>query len=96
MKRCTVRICPKITIKEVIEKIFGKCALKAYVVTKNPQTGIEEFKDITRMSLSRSYLEYPEENHSPKNTAISAKNIVQNGNNLLKSVMNMWSDAFYW
>ncbi|XP_074033041.1 uncharacterized protein [Leptinotarsa decemlineata] len=96
IKRCTVRICSKINVKEVIDKIFNKCCLKALVVTKNLQTGIEEFRDVSRISPSKSYLEYPEEIYSPKKTAISEKNLVQNSNSILKSVMNMWNDAFYW
>ncbi|KAJ8966882.1 hypothetical protein NQ314_003246 [Rhamnusium bicolor] len=41
LKRCTIRICPRVTIKEVIEKLYHKCSLKAVVVTKNIREGTE-------------------------------------------------------
>lgn len=41
MRRCSIRICPKTTVKEVIEKIYSKTSMMALVVTKNKQKGIE-------------------------------------------------------
>lgn len=41
MKRLTVRICPKLEIKEVVEKIYGKTKLKCFIIVRNKKTGLE-------------------------------------------------------
>ncbi|CAG9818938.1 unnamed protein product [Phaedon cochleariae] len=98
MRRCTIRICSKITINEVIEKLHIKLNMKAFVVTRNVQTGEEEYKDIMNNTINRSYLEYPEdETLSPKGKAvIETARLVKNSNNIIESVLNLWNEAFYW
>ncbi|KAJ8924701.1 hypothetical protein NQ315_000852 [Exocentrus adspersus] len=99
LKRCTIRICPKAKIIEIMEKIYMKCGLKAVIVTKNNRDGIESYCDLLSESVNRSYLEYPEEVHSPRTKTICtpASTRPNNGDTgMLKSLVNIWNESFYW
>ncbi|KAJ8954610.1 hypothetical protein NQ318_003144 [Aromia moschata] len=51
LRRCTIRICPKLTINQVIERLYVKSSLKAVVVTRDFQEGTEVWNQIITICL---------------------------------------------
>ncbi|CAG9855935.1 unnamed protein product [Phyllotreta striolata] len=104
LKRLTVRICQRLEIRELVNKIYSKTNLNCSILVRNNKTGLEERVDLLSTGVdayctdpSKSYLAFPEDySHGGKAIAESARKIVQSGNNVIKSMVNFWNDAFYW
>ncbi|CAH0551846.1 unnamed protein product [Brassicogethes aeneus] len=99
LQRCTLRLCPSVTIKEVVKKVQNEAKLKCFVVTKNKLDGNESLCDIMQLKLNKSYFEYLEDEIiSPRKMALkeAGKNVINGGCNFLKSVATFWNDSFYW
>lgn len=97
VKRCTLRICPKVTIKEVVEKVFTKCALKCFIVKKDK--GEETLHDILENYLNCSlYLEYPEEEYLHQSRALTTgfDQFEQPKTGLMDKMKHFWNESFYW
>jgi len=97
VKRCTLRICAKVTIKEVVEKVFRKCALKCLIVKKDKGIGDESLYDILENYLNCSYLEYPEEEFLHQSKALTTGfDQFQPKSGLMDKMKHFWNESFYW
>lgn len=57
----------------------------------------QAYYDVLRQEMDKSYLEYPEEINSPKAKAMAtAVTDLPKNVNLLKTVINLWNQSFYW
>lgn len=54
MKRCAIRLCPKITIEDVIKEVDDECDLKCLIVTRNKENGSEVILKIIQYCLLSS------------------------------------------
>ncbi|XP_076268767.1 uncharacterized protein LOC143201524 [Rhynchophorus ferrugineus] len=96
-KKCTLRICPKVSIKDLVQIIYQKCNIKFFIVRKNKGDQNETLHDVLIDSPDRSYLEYPEDDFLNKSGAISVnpgRSYVKPG--LVNKFVNFWHDSFYW
>ncbi|KAH1002518.1 hypothetical protein HUJ04_008600 [Dendroctonus ponderosae] len=96
-KRCTLRLCPRVSIAEVVQKISSKCRLKCLVVRKNAADGAESLYDVVLNDANISSLEYPEEDFLQKSGALAtlqAEACAKSG--IFGSIKHFVAESFYW
>ncbi|KAK9886213.1 hypothetical protein WA026_015731 [Henosepilachna vigintioctopunctata] len=90
-KRCTLRLCPRTKIYNVVKKLRDKCNITAVVITDNKKQ-----RDIHNESYS-SLENSVDEGVAKNNRAItSAINFIKTSNSYLQSITNYWNESFYW